>query len=105
MEKYSFAINDEAKEALSKQIEDLKAPAEPEETVIYTLNGIDLKRLIDALDLGKARLEPNQELRFSLGDRYCRVIMSNKIVIEKEDGWKAFQPDTYIEYYDFEEEE
>ncbi len=34
MEKYSFAMNDEAKEPLSKQIEDLKAPAEPNESVI-----------------------------------------------------------------------
>lgn len=105
MEKYEFGMSEASKEALDKQIEELKAPAKDDPMIIYTINGIDLKRLIDGLDLGKARLEPNQEIRFSLGEECCRVILTNKIVIEKEDGWKAFQPDTYLEYYDFEEDE
>lgn len=101
MEKYSFAMDSGRETPVEKLVEQPRE-AEP---VIYTINGIDLKRLIDGLDLGKARLEPNQEIRFSLGEECCRVILTNKIVIEKGDGWKAFQPDTYLEYYDFEEDE
>lgn len=72
---------------------------------VFTLNGLDLKRLVDGLDLGKARLEPDQEIRFTLSDDVTRVICSNKLVFEKEDGWKSFQPDTYIEVYNFDDDE
>ena len=103
--KYEFGTNDELKGefiSLTPLDPDEKSEnpsafvGQVEEARVYTLNGIDLKRVIDGMDLGKVRLEPGQKIYFHLNERMSFVVESNKDVVSG-DLRLHFIPRAYIE--------
>ena len=102
--KYEFGTNDELKGefiSLTPLDPDEKSEnpsafvGQVEEDRVYTLNGIDLKRVIDGKDLGKLRLVPGQQIAFAVNDDWVYVVESDKIVLSGYDR-RVFIPESYL---------